>query len=59
MNIESIMIESQIMLATVMLLNANIGNSFFENQGVSQKFETKMKVQIECCELQVMANLVV
>jgi len=49
------MIELQIMVAMVMLLNANISNSFFENQGVSQKFETKMKVQIECCELQVTA----
>jgi hypothetical protein len=51
------MIELQIMLAMVMFLNANI--TFFENQRMSQKFETKMKVQIECCELQVMAKLVV
>jgi hypothetical protein len=58
MNIEWIMIEL-IMLAMVMLFNANIGNIFFENQKVSQKFVTIMKVQIECCELQVMAELVV
>jgi hypothetical protein len=36
MNIESIMIELQIMLAMMMLLNTKIGNSFFENQGMSQ-----------------------
>ncbi len=38
------MIELQIMLAMVMLFNVNIGNTFFENQRVSQKFEKKMKV---------------
>jgi hypothetical protein len=56
MNLEWIMIELQIMLVMVMFFNANIGNTFFENQRVSQKFETKWKSKLNVVSYKLRPN---